>query len=264
MSNRLPKNRLIMFGLFSKNSKSSDTKKLWFTTDIHCHVLPGIDDGSPDVATSVELIQGLGNLGIERIIASPHVAAVEFPNTPDTLSDAYANLVPALEQADIEIPVSYSAEYRIDENLTDIIAENRLIPYPGNYVLIENMWIQEPWNLDETIFNLQLKGYSPIFAHPERFEYYRSNPARLDELHSKIPFQINILSLAGYYGKQIKALAESLLKKGYCDFLGTDLHAQRHLECIQNYLGTKDAERHSKLSLPTLKNDKIFGLHKTK
>lgn len=249
-----------MFGLFSKRKSIP----LWFKTDIHCHVLPGIDDGSPDVETSLRLIDGLKSLGVERIIASPHVAAVEFPNTPETVAASFGELDKAMKESGTDIPVSYSAEYRIDEELSSHIAEKRLMPYPDDYVLIENQWIQEPWNLEDIIFDLQIKGYQPIFAHPERFVYYHRNPARLDELHHKLPFQINLLSLAGYYGKDVQKMAESLLKKGYCDFLGTDTHADRHIEHLQKYLSTSLAEKHRDLSLKTLQNDKVFLRARTK
>lgn len=244
-----------MLGIFSRKKQPIP---IWFKTDIHCHILPGIDDGSPDVETSLQLIEGMRNMGIERIIASPHVAAVEFPNTPETLGEAFKTLTDELRARGIEMPVSHSAEYRIDEELGDIIADGRIMPYPDKYVLIENQWIQEPWNLEQTIFDLQIKGYQPMFAHPERFAYYHRNPKRLDELHEKLPFQINLLSLAGYYGKPVQKMAEMLLKKGYVDFLGTDTHAMRHVEWLTKYLAGKDALRHRELSLPTLKNDKIF------
>lgn len=244
-----------MFGLFSKKSQPIP---LWFKTDIHCHVLPGIDDGSPDTDTSVQLIRELNSLGIEKIIASPHVAAVEFPNTPETLSEAYGNLQTAMKDNGIEIPVTHSAEYRIDEELPEIISAGKLLPYPDKYILIENQWLQEPWNLEEVIFDLQIKGYQPIFAHPERFIYYHNNPKRLKELHDKLPFQINMLSLSGYYGKPIQKFAESLVAEGFCDFLGTDTHAQRHIDALREYLSTKTALKHREQTLKTLKNDKVF------
>lgn len=244
-----------MFGLFSKKTKSIP---LWFKTDIHCHVLPGIDDGSPDVETSLNLIRELGELGVERIIASPHIAAVQFPNNAESLSQSFSQLKEAMKTANVSIPLEHSAEYRIDEDLPGLIENNKIIPYPGNYVLIENQWIQEPWNLEQVIFDLQIKGYQPIFAHPERFKYYHIKPSRLDDLHAKIPFQINLLSLSGYYGKEIKKMAESLLKKGYCDFLGTDTHKQSHIESLKKYLSSPAAIKHRDLSINTLKNDKVF------
>lgn len=245
-----------MFGLFSKKK---EPKTLWFKTDIHNHILPGIDDGAPDTEHSLALIRGLQGLGIERIIASPHIAAVQFPNTQETLTPAFERLQKAMEENGITIPVSHSAEYRIDENLPEIIEQDRLIPYPEGYVLIENQWMMEPLNLEQVIFDLQIRRFQPVLAHPERFAYYQSKPGRLDELHDKIPFQINVLSLAGYYGKGAQRLAENLLKKGYCDFLGTDLHHQKHLDCLNKYVRSGAAKKHRDLSLPTLLNDRVFG-----
>lgn len=244
-----------MFGLFSKKSQPIP---IWFKTDIHCHVLPGIDDGSADIPTSVELVKGLGALGIERIIATPHIEAIHFPNTENTIDEAFRQLDTELKQQGVDIPLSYSAEYRIDENLDALVKENRLLPYPGKYILIENGWIQEPWNLEQIIFDLQIKGYQPILAHPERFVYYHKDIKRLDSLHEKIPFQINLLSLAGYYGTTVRKTAENLLKKGYADFMGTDTHGTRHLESLQKYLCSSAAKNHRELSLRTLRNDRVF------
>ena len=244
-----------MFGIFSKKSEPA---KLWFKTDIHCHILPGIDDGAPDVDTSLNLIKGLTELGIERIIASPHIAAVQFPNTAETLGEAFAELTKALNESGFDVPVSHSAEYRIDEDFPEIIEKGKIIPYPENYVLIENQWIQEPLNLEQVIFDLQVRRFQPVLAHPERFSYYQSNPSRLDQLHDKIPFQINVLSLAGYYGRAPQRLAESLLKKGYGDFLGTDTHNSKHIECLRKYARSGAAKKHRDWTANTLLNDRVF------
>ena len=103
------------------------------------------------------------------------------------------------------IPVSHSAEYRIDELLTKRIADNNLCFLPNDYMIIENAFLQEPWNLDQLIFDLQVRGIKPILAHPERYSYYYNKPARYETLHnSGLAFQINLLSLAGAYGKAEK------------------------------------------------------------
>ncbi len=94
-----------------------------------------------------------------------------------------------------------SAEYRIDELFTKQLEEDVIMPYPGNYILIENSFMQEPWNLDQLIFDLQVKGYRPVMA-TERFSYYYEKRNRYKALHDAgALFQINVLSLSGYYGK---------------------------------------------------------------
>ena len=245
-----------MFKFFSR--KSTEPIPLWFSTDIHAHVIPGVDDGSPDLASSIELIKGLKELGIERILATPHIAANEFPNSAETLTGPFEQLKAELDRQKISLDLTHSAEYRIDDGLTTLLAEDKIIPFPKKFILIENQWQMEPMNLEQLIFDLQVKGYRPIMAHPERFSYYQAKPSRLEALHAKIPFQVNMLSLAGYYGKAAKQLAEQLAKKGMVDYLGTDTHRMAHIECFREYLGSRDALRHRDLTAGTIRNDRSF------
>ena len=228
-----------MFSIFKKKAV---TAELCFKTDIHCHIVPGIDDGSPDVKTSVELIERMKGWGINRIIASPHVTQEAFENTPETITQALALLKSELDACGINIELSHSAEYRIDEYFLTQLDKGNIVPLPGNYLLVENSFLQEPWNIDQLLFDLKVRGYKPILAHPERyFYYYGSKRSRYDEIHGVgTLFQINLLSLAGYYGKDEKMIAEYLLEKGYVDFIGTDLHRHAHADAIEAYLVSKD------------------------
>lgn len=231
---------------------------LWFKTDIHCHIVPGVDDGSPDAATSVELLERMRRLGIERVIASPHVTQLTFENSPDTIARAMTDLRSAMADKGLNMPVSNSAEYRIDELFNTQLEQGILMPLPDNYLLIENSFIQEPWNLDQLLFDLQVKGYKPILAHPERYPYYYNKRQRYKALHEAgARFQINVLSLAGAYGKAEKQVAEYLIEKGMVDFCGTDLHRHRHIDAIETYLRTKDAKNHSKALAPVILNDTL-------
>lgn len=244
-----------MFNFFSRSAQPIN---FWFATDIHCHVIPGVDDGSPDAETSVTLITGLAELGIKRIIASPHIACETFENTPEILDEAQAELDRALSAHGVtDIPVTHAAENRIDDLLQKNLKANNLLVYPNKYILIENSFVQEPWDLEQIIFDLQIRGYQPIFAHPERFLYYHGKPQRYKELHEKIPFQINMLSLSGYYGKQVKKIAEEMIDAGMVDFLGTDTHGRRHLESFREYLCSREARRH-RSALSNIGNDNAF------
>lgn len=247
-------------GLFSFLSKSSDPLCLPFATDIHCHILPGVDDGSPDVQTSVELVERMKSWGISRIIATPHITESSFENTPETLDPALDALKSELAKREISIDLSRSSENRIDDYFRTQLGAGNIMPYPNNYILVENSFIQEPWQLDQFLFDLKLKGYRPILAHPERFFYYfEEHPNRYDELHrAGNLFQINVLSLAGGYTKKEKKAAEKLIEKGYVDFLGTDLHNHRHADTIDTYLRSKDASRHFAALKGHLFNDRVF------
>ena len=227
-----------MFNFFKKKQ---EPLQLCFNTDIHCHILPGIDDGSPDVDTSIELIQRMLSWGINRIIATPHVTQASFENTPETMSNALKSLNEALKNKNIEIDIIHSAEYRIDELFITQLNNGTIVPFPNNYLLVENSFIQEPWNLDQLLFDLKVKGYRPILAHPERYMYYYSKKDRYKTIHSTgTKFQINILSIAGYYGKEEKRIAMELIEKGFVDFIGTDLHNHRHADAIESFLSSKD------------------------
>lgn len=244
-----------MFNFFSR---SSEPIKLWFDTDIHCHLIPGVDDGSPDVETSLSLVTGLAELGINRIWASPHVARDTFENTPESLAAAQDELDVAMRAYGLgDIRLSHHAENRVDDLFNENLENGTLLTLPGNYLLIENSFVQEPWDLDRIIFDLQVRGFRPIMAHPERYLYYHEKPKRYEELHRNIPFQVNVLSLAGYYGKHVRKMAEELVEAGMVDYLGTDCHGSRHIDCLREYLASRDARRHRDMLASRIRNDRF-------
>lgn len=241
-----------MFNFFNKPKEAAT---LCFDTDIHCHLVPGIDDGSPDASTSVDLIEQMQQWGIKKIIASPHVTQNTFENDHSTIDPAMALLRAELAARGNKIDFSHSAEYRIDELFLSRLHSGDIMPLPNNYLLVENSFIQEPWNMDQTLFDIQLKGYEPILAHPERYIYYYKHKNRYKELHEKgLQFQINLLSLAGAYGKGEAKMARELLDSGMVDFIGTDIHRQSHIDTINQYLTTKEAHADMPKLAKVLKN----------
>ena len=242
-----------MFNFFKKKQEPA---QLCFNTDIHCHVVPGIDDGSPDINTSIELIERMQSWGITRIIATPHVTQASFENTPDIMSEALSSLKKELENRGNNINITHSAEYRIDEQFLSQLKENLIVPMPSNYILVENSFIQEPWNLDQLLFDLKVKGYKPILAHPERYLYYHSKRDRYKAIHNTgTKFQVNLLSVAGYYSKDEKRVALELINNGLVDFIGTDLHNHNHANAIESFINSREY-RKLKDRLPLL-NDSI-------
>lgn len=247
-----------VFNFLHKKSSSDEDCKLFFTTDMHSHVVPGIDDGSPSAERSVELVRHMQRWGLEKLIVTPHVTQDTFENTPEIIEEAYGKLTTALSAAGLRLDLDHSAEYRIDELFIDMLEAGELRRLHGDYLLVENSYIQEPYNLDQILFQIGLKGYRPVLAHPERYAYYHDKRHRYDELHGKgILFQVNLLSLAGFYGKETKKIAEMLVEKRYVDFLGTDLHRRLHLEAIDKYLGSKDYRRHRQALEGRILNDTL-------
>lgn len=248
----------MFFNLFKKRSECSSNNKLFYTTDIHSHILPGIDDGSPNCEVSLILIEAMRRWGIEHIVTTPHVTEESFENTPETIGNAYNRLMEAMKGAGVEIPIDYSAEYRIDGNFKEVLASNSIIPLPNDYILIENSFIQPPIDLMEIIFELQLRDLKPILAHPERYVYYHNKKeiyTKLNELRCNL--QVNILSIAGYYGDKVKDTALWLIERGYVQFIGTDLHHFDHIAAIDKFLSTKEYAKIAKRLAPIIENHKL-------
>ncbi len=225
---------MAMFNLFKKESPTpalSDFSALG--TDMHSHLLPGIDDGALRLDISLDLIRGLQNLGYQRIFTTPHVMSGFYPNTRDVILRKKDELQEALTELGIEVEFGAAAEYYIDETFVALLAREPLLTLPGNHVLVE-MSFHSPYpDLHRVIFDLQMKGYQPILAHPERYPYYRSveEYEKLKEMGCEL--QLNLLSLAGYYGKAVHAAAKKILENGLLDYLGTDMHHEGHLENLR-------------------------------
>lgn len=241
-----------MFSFFSKGNKVTDIS--WLGVDIHSHILPGIDDGSPDVATSIEFVKALQNLGFDKIICTPHIYKDLYPNTPASINVAKRNLQAEMERANITLKLDAAAEYMLDQ---DFDPNSILCELPKKHVLIEMSYLTESPNTKETIFDLQINGYIPILAHPERYTFYFKDKTRLKRFKEKGGvMQLNILSILGYYGKDVKVSAEQLLKDNLYDFIGTDLHHEKHLQALTE--GVQSGKLYTLLGNYNFKNKEVF------
>lgn len=202
--------------------------------DMHSHLIPGIDDGSPDMETSIRLIRGLIGLGYSKIITTPHINADIFPNTPDIIRAGEAAVIAELGRQQVSVGFHAAAEYLMDERFSKLLEDGSLLmTLKDNLVLVELSFAVPAINLREILFNVQLRGYLPVLAHPERYLYFGANKKWYEQLRDAgCLFQLNLLSFAGYYGPESRRLAEWLVKKRYIDLLGTDLHHARHLETL--------------------------------
>lgn len=217
-----------MFSFFSKKNKITDIS--WLGLDMHSHILPGIDDGSPDIVTSVRLVKALSELGFEQLIATPHILKELYPNTPEDINRARNDLQIALNLANVNTKLSAGAEYMVDQ---DFSLEQDLCPLDQKHLLIEMSYLSESPGISETIFDVEIKGYRPVLAHPERYTFYFKDKSRLKRFREKgCLMQLNLLSVVGYYGKDVKQLAEVLLKEKMYDLAGTDLHHDKHLNTL--------------------------------
>jgi protein-tyrosine phosphatase len=236
-----------LFG--KKNSERSTVDLGWLGVDMHSHLLPGIDDGSPDVATSIELIEGLSKLGYKKFIATPHVLWDLYPNTKETIANALGELRAGLTEKGLDVEISAAAEYYIDEHFVQELNNKvPLLTLKDNLVLVEFSMLTAPLDLQEVLFEMQMQNYQPIIAHPERYVYLQQKKSFYDDLRNAgCQFQLNLLSLTGYYGRGVKDLAEYLVKNGFYSYAGTDLHGAKHLAQLPGlaqsslYAGLRDS-----------------------
>ena len=226
-----------MFNFFKKKNTSAEKPFLLpFTTDIHSHILPGIDDGSPDIETSLQLVRGIYNLGIRKSIATPHVIADLYRNTPSTINNALQQLIVACKEANIPIELAAAAEYMLDDYFLKLLRNNEeILTIYKNIVLTEQSFISPTSNLNEMSFELVTAGYLPIMAHPERYHFYHGDyDAYIHLKDMGFLLQVNMLSVTGYYGKPVAKAAKYLFENNLVDLVGTDMHHERHLEMLQH------------------------------
>jgi protein-tyrosine phosphatase len=227
-----------MFNFFKRKSNSDDiaSRQLPVTTDIHSHILPGIDDGSPDIETSVRLVKGMYDLGIRKTVATPHIIADLYRNTPATINTALDQLKAAVQKEAIEIEITAAAEYMLDDYFIKTLRSgDGLLTIHKNIILTEQSYATPTSNLNEISFELMTAGYRPIMAHPERYGFYHGKYDEYTRLKDMgFLLQINLLSLTGYYGRPVTRAAKYILENGLADLVGSDMHHERHLAMMQN------------------------------
>lgn len=222
----------------------------WLSQDIHSHILPGLDDGSPDVETSLQLLQSLSDAGINKFICTPHIIGDMYRNTPQTINAALSNLKKAVYQHGLDVEINAAAEYMLDDHFMELLRKQEpLMLLTKNYILTELSYATPPSKLEDISFEININNYQALMAHPERYPYYHRNYEaynRLKELGFLL--QVNLLSLTGYYGKNVARAAKYILENNLADFVGTDLHHFNHLntltdtksiEIFEKYLGDK-------------------------
>ena len=207
----------------------------WLRTDMHSHLIPGIDDGAKDITSSLQLIKGFIELGYKKIITTPHVLWEIYPNTSEIINKGVTELKAAIDQEGLKIDVHAAAEYFIDDHFEEELRKKTpLLCINNNLVLVEFSMVTAPFDLQKVIFDLQMQEYQPVIAHPERYTYLIRNKAMLEQLKTAgCIFQLNLLSLTGYYGRSVQELAEYLVLNDYYELAGTDLHHSHHLTALQ-------------------------------
>ena len=242
-----------MFRIFKKlKPKLSELLPKNFI-DIHTHVLPGIDDGPKNIDDSMHLVEGINNLGFKKIICTPHTYPGLYNNTNSTIKSSYDKLI---KKVHTKMAIEYASEYMLDFSLIDRINKTKLLTLKDNYLLVEMSFISPPVKLYDILFELQIQGYKPILAHPERYRFYYNSFDEYFKLKKiGIEFQLNLLSMIDYYGKDVTKIGEKLLKNEMIDYVGSDIHSKNHISLLKN--GVLKTNQISKLKC-AMENNSIF------
>jgi len=231
-----------MAGLFSSFFKKKEELPPFhlssLKTDMHSHLIPGIDDGAQTMEQSIAMLSKFESLGYKKVITTPHIMSDTFPNTSQIIKAGLENLRKEVEKSDLKIEVEAAAEYYFDETIMPLIKRKELLSFGNKYVLIEFGFHSEPQFLDQLFFELKTAGYNPVIAHFERYLFYFGKIDVAEKWRQKgINIQLNLNSAIGQYGPGVKKQAEALIDSKQIDFIGTDCHRIEHLMVLEENIG---------------------------
>ena len=218
-----------MFSFFSK-------KNILLTpVDIHSHLIPGIDDGAKDMDSSLELIRELKDLGYKKLITTPHISDM-FPNSSQTIVEGFHLLKDELSRQKIDMEIEVASEYYADEHFEELLAQDDILCFgEERYLLFEFSYFTPPHDIENLVYDIILKGYIPVLAHPERYRYWHHDFSKYRELKELgVLFQININSIQGDI--DIRNIVNEFIINGLVDFVGSDTHHMRHIKSLKKSL----------------------------
>lgn len=205
--------------------------------DFHSHFLPGVDDGRFSLDSAADTIAKLPEFGVKKLNITPHVITGLYDNPLSKINSGYD----LLRQKCSSLPscpiIQLGAEYMCDDSFLQFVEEgaNDIFKVDDNIVLIEMSYYAQSPQIFDIIFNLRLNGFCPVLAHPERYPYWAYSLENFDKVFDmECGFQINMLSLAGVYGKESMKILNYLLKNRYYSYVGSDLHSPEQLQMIKS------------------------------
>ena len=213
-------------------------------TDVHSHILFGIDDGSRTISESVELLKKLKSVGFNNVILTPHfILDSTYNSNYESNIKIYNELKERLISENIDINIYLGNEIFIDKNVPTLLEKNIITSLNGTkYVLVEFPMHNKLLNLEDMLYEIRSRGYEVVIAHPERYDAFKEDYSIVDTLREDgFLFQSNYSSILGYYGKDSIKLLKYMLKRHYIDFLGTDIHRIEKTYVIDNF---KKIEKH--------------------
>jgi protein-tyrosine phosphatase len=203
--------------------------------DLHCHWIPGIDDGVTDTLEALALLRGLAALGFERVIATPHMRPGLFDNDRAALLSAFDAVQISLASEDGLPARGLSSEHFFDEIVFQRLLDGQGVPYPGEHaVLVEFRTSDFPPGLEQRLAQIRRLGLTPVIAHPERYQPLWQEPERLERLlDAGAVALLDIAALAGKYGTRPEQSARALLERGLYYAACSDAHRPSDLALVE-------------------------------
>lgn len=242
-----------MFSFFKKKKKLKELIPDNFT-DIHSHILYGLDDGAKSLSDTEDLLRSLKSFGFKQFVTTPHTTPLVWENTKDGILNQYEKVRTELNVSTDILRVA--SEYLMDDSFLKRLEQEKLLTLKEQYVLVEMSYINPPIQLYEIIMQLLSQGYIPVLAHPERYNFYKNDYSSFKKLkNAGCLFQMNLLSSVGYYGGDITQIADYLLKEKMYDFVGSDVHHQRHIQAFSADVQLKQIEELERV----MEKNKLFS-----
>lgn len=212
-------------------------------TDIHSHLLPGIDDGAKTIEDTIFLINSLKIFGFEKFITTPHTFSGFWDNTKEGILTKENETLRMLSAQGLNLNLRAASEYLLDDHFASLFKKGEVLPLKDNLVLVEMSYLNAPIQLYDLLFDLQVAGYKPVLAHPERYLFYHKKLEEYKKLkNAGCYLQLNLLSTVGYYGNEVTDIANKLLDSGLYDFVGSDVHHSKHINAFENKVLIKDTK----------------------
>ena len=209
-----------LFDIFHKSKSILDAGILKGRTDRHSHILFGVDDGIKTLEDSLAVLAFDEEVGIKEVWCTPHIME-DVPNGTEMLQTRFEELC-GLYPGPVRLHLA--AEYMLDSLFVERFRRRDLLVMEDDMLLVETSCLSEPYDFQGLLATLMSAGYRPLLAHPERYIYMKMNEYALLRKMGVL-FQLNLPSLTGYYGKEVRSRAEELLTKGMYFAYGSDCHS---------------------------------------
>lgn len=219
--------------------------------DMHSHLVPGIDDGAKTLDDSIGMLIKMKEMGYQKVITTPHIMSDYYRNTPEIILNGVDKVRDELSRLNVDLEIEAAAEYYYDETFVEKIRKgDEILTFGDNYVLFEFAFQDAPPQVDTLFFELLSKGYKPVLAHVERYGHMFNKLDKIKDWRAKgINIQLNLNSLSGHYGPEVRQQAELMIDHECVDFVGTDCHRIEHLNILERTIRLPYVHKLGKLAL---------------